>query len=120
MAKVKILLERPLVVHINKEESVSLDAGLQEVDKEIAEHWYVKVHSQPITDDVLQVDESKKALKAVQGDLKTAKSQLADADKKIAEQAQLIGELQSKLNELKSPDDQPKGGEQPKEPTKEK
>ena len=120
MAKVKILLERPLVVHINKEESVSLDAGLQHVDKEIAEHWYVKAHSQPITDEALEADESKKALKQAKDELKTAKSQLADADKKIAEQAQLIAELQAKLNELQSSDDQSKGNVPPNEPTKEK
>jgi hypothetical protein len=38
---------------------VSLDAGLQEVDKEVAEHWYVKAHSQPISDEALEVDEAK-------------------------------------------------------------
>lgn len=104
MAKVKILLEKPLTIHLNKDESVSLDAGLQEVEKEVAEHWYVKAHSQPISDEAIEVDEAKKALKKVQGELKEAKAQLVEAGNQIVEKDKLIVDLQAKLDEATKPE----------------
>ncbi|MFV0410950.1 MAG: hypothetical protein ACK5LJ_15005 [Paracoccus sp. (in: a-proteobacteria)] len=98
MAKVKILLEKPLTVQIDKEQSVSLEAGLQEVDKAVAEHWYVKAHSQPITDSDLKADQAKATLKAAQTELKAVKEQLTSAEAKIAEQEKLIADLQAKVN----------------------
>ena len=113
MAKVKILLEKPLTIHLSKEKSVSLDAGLQEVDKVVAEHWYVKAHSQPISDEALEVDEAKKALKKLQIELKDSKDQLVEAGEKLAEKDNLIADLQAKLDAATKP-------EQPKEQEKAK
>ena len=98
MAKVKILLEKPLTIHLSKEKSVSLDAGLQEVDKEVAEHWYIKAHSQPISDEALEVDEAKKALNKLQIELKNSKDQLVEAGEKLAEKDNLIADLQARLD----------------------
>lgn len=51
---VQILLTKELVVNLGKDEhgqqnTVTLPAGVQEVEAEIAEHWFVKAHSQEIT-----------------------------------------------------------------------
>jgi len=113
MAKVKILLEKPLTVYLDKDTSVSLDAGLQEVDKVVAEHWYVKAHSQPISDEALEVDEAKKALKKLQIELKDSKDQLVEAGEKLAEKDNLIADLQAKLDAATK-------SEQPKEQEKAK
>lgn len=113
MAKVKILLEKPLTVYLDKDTSVSLDAGLQEVDKVVAEHWYVKAHSQPISDEALEVDEAKKALKKLQIELKNSKDQLVEAGEKLAEKDNLIADLQAKLDAATK-------SEQPKEQEKAK
>ena len=113
MAKVKILLEKPLTVYLDKDTSVSLDAGLQEVDKVVAEPWYVKAHSQPISDEALEVDEAKKALKKLQIELKDSKDQLVEAGEKLAEKDNLIADLQAKLDAATK-------SEQPKEQEKAK
>lgn len=53
----QILLTKQLVVNLGKDEhgqqkTVTLPAGVQEVDAEIADHWFVKAHAQEITPSV--------------------------------------------------------------------
>lgn len=55
---VQILLTKELVVNLGKDgngqqNTVTLPAGVQEVAAEIAEHWFVKAHSQEITQTVV-------------------------------------------------------------------
>lgn len=51
---VQILLTKQLTVNLGRDDqgevkTVVLEAGIQEVEQEIAEHWFVKAHSQEIT-----------------------------------------------------------------------
>lgn len=53
----QILLTKQLVVNLGKDEhgqqkTVTLPAGVQEVDAEVADHWFVKAHAQEITPSV--------------------------------------------------------------------
>ncbi|WP_269914804.1 STY1053 family phage-associated protein [Acinetobacter sp. HY1485] len=83
MSKVQILLSKDLVIHLSKDEKVELKAGINEVDSELAEHWYVAAHSQPITSSDLETDGLKKQLEDVQAELATATTQLDEANKTI-------------------------------------
>lgn len=76
MAKVQILLPKPILVHLSKDDKVELPAGIQEIDEELAKHWYVAAHSQPITSHDLEVDSVKK-------DLEAATTALSEKDAEI-------------------------------------
>ena len=84
MSKVQILLAKDLVIHLSKDEKVELKAGINEIDSELAEHWYVAAHSQPITASDLESDGLKKQLEEIQAELATATTQLDEANKTIA------------------------------------
>ena len=86
---VQILLTKELVVNLGKDEhgqqnTVTLPAGVQEVGAEIAEHWFVKAHSQEITASAAD-KELQDAHDALTAEHEALKVQSAAADKKIAE-----------------------------------
>lgn len=78
MAKVQILLPKPILVHLSKDDKVELNAGIQEIDEELANHWYVAAHSQPITSQDLAID-------SVQKELEAATASISEKDAEIAE-----------------------------------
>ncbi|MDR8319982.1 hypothetical protein FPK67_19275, partial [Acinetobacter baumannii] len=50
---VQILLSKPLTVNLGRDEqgeakTIVLQAGIQEVEEDVAKHWFVKAHSQEI------------------------------------------------------------------------
>ncbi|MBF7687074.1 STY1053 family phage-associated protein [Acinetobacter rathckeae] len=96
MSKVQILLSKDLLIHLSAEESVELKSGLQEVEQEIADHWYVKAHSQPVTSDAVKDDAHKKEVESLQAELNTSNSALAAAQKTIADLQKQIEDTKAK------------------------
>lgn len=87
---VQILLTKQLTVNLGRDDqgeakTIVLQAGLQEVEQEIAEHWFVKAHSQEITAADSNSHELQTALDAANTELVALKEQSAAADEKIAE-----------------------------------
>ena len=87
---VQILLTKELVVNLGKDENgqqktVTLPAGVQEVDAEVADHWFVKAHAQEITPSVAANQELQDAHDLLTVEHKALKVQSAAADVKIAE-----------------------------------
>lgn len=87
---VQILLTKELVVNLGKDgngqqNTVTLPAGVQEVGAEIAEHWFVKAHSQEITQTVVANKELQDARDLLSTEHEALKVQSAAADVKIIE-----------------------------------
>ena len=90
MSKVQILLSKPLVVNMGKDKdgqqiNLNLPQGLQEVDQGVAEHWFVKHHSQEITQDVVVNHELQEAYDKLKEAFDALQTQSDAATKKIAE-----------------------------------
>ncbi|ESK40259.1 hypothetical protein P256_00706 [Acinetobacter nectaris CIP 110549] len=83
MSKVQILLSKDLLIHLSAEDPVELKSGLQEVEQDIADHWYVKAHSQPITSDAVKDDAHKKEVESLKAELAAAQKTIADLQKQI-------------------------------------
>ncbi len=86
----QILLTKQLVVNLGKDEhgqqkTVTLPAGVQEVDAEIADHWFVKAHAQEITPSVAINQELQNAHDLLTAEHEALKVQSAAADIKITE-----------------------------------
>ena len=85
MSKLKqILLTKQLVVNLGKDEdgqqkTITLPMGLQEVDSEIADHWFVKAHAQEITPSIAINQELQNAHDLLTSEHEALKVQLAKA-----------------------------------------
>lgn len=116
MSKVQILLSKPLVVNMGKDKdgqqiNLNLPQGLQEVDQEVAEHWFVKHHSQEITQDVVvnhelqeAYDKLKEEFDALQTQSDAATKKIADLEKQAKADAKTIAELKQKIADASSAD----------------
>lgn len=116
MSKVKIFLSKPLVVNMGKDQdgqqiNLNLPQGLQEVDQEVAEHWFVKHHSQEITQDVVvnhelqeAYDKLKEEFDALQTQSDAATKKIADLEKQAKADAKTIAELKQKIADASSAD----------------
>lgn len=116
MSKVKIFLSKPLVVNMGKDQdgqqiNLNLPQGLQEVDQEVAEHWFVKHHSQEITQDVVvnhelqeAYDKLKEEFDALQTQSDAATKKIADLEKQAKADAKEIAELKQKIADASSVD----------------
>jgi len=116
MSKVQILLSKPLVVNMGKDKdgqqiNLNLPQGLQEVDQEVAEHWFVKHHSQEITQDVVvnhelqeAYDKLKEEFDALQTQSDAATKKIADLEKQAKADAKEIAELKQKIADASSAD----------------
>ncbi|MEG2263604.1 MAG: hypothetical protein RSC68_04450 [Acinetobacter sp.] len=105
----QILLTKQLVVNLGKDEhgqqkTVTLPAGVQEVDAEIADHWFVKAHSQEITPSIAVNQELQDNFDQLKADHKALQTQSNDATKKINEleaqakaDAKTIADLQKQI-----------------------
>lgn len=114
----QILLSKELTVNLGKDEhgqpnTLKLPAGLQEVSDEVADHWFVKAHSQEITPSVAANKELQDAYDALKAEHEAVVAQSSEADKKIAaleKQAKAdavkIAELEKNQAEQKSADTQ--------------
>lgn len=86
----QILLTKQLVVNLGKDEhgqqkTVTLPAGVQEVDAEVADHWFVKAHAQEITPSVAINQELQNTHDLLTAEHEALKVQSAAADVKITE-----------------------------------
>ncbi|MEX5443434.1 hypothetical protein WCE14_08705 [Acinetobacter schindleri] len=116
MNKVQIFLSKPLVVNMGKDGNgqqinLNLPQGLQEVDQEVAEHWFVKHHSQEIPQGAVANQELQEAYDKLQADHEALQTQSDAATKKIAElekqakaDAKEIAELKQKIADASSTD----------------
>ena len=105
----QILLTKQLVVNLGKDEhgqqkTVTLPAGVQEVDAEIADHWFVKAHSQEITPSIAINQELQDNFDQLKADHAALQTQSNDATKKINEleaqakaDAKTIADLQKQI-----------------------
>ena len=101
----QILLSKELTVNLGKDEhgqqkTVKLPAGLQEVDAEIAEHWFVQAHAQEIAASVTANKELQDAYDALKADYDALVTQSNEATKKIAE---LEKQLKAKTTKAAEP-----------------
>ncbi|MGV0885991.1 hypothetical protein V6760_03850 [Acinetobacter venetianus] len=134
--QIQILLTRPLTVNLGTNEhgqakTVKLNPGLQLVDQEVADNWFVKAHCQELTQEDVENGELQKRVEKLQGDVKVLQEQ---SDKATETINKLTGEAKVKdkeISDLKillakaeqtpvavsdaSPKAAPKAKEQPKE-----
>ncbi len=90
--------------------NLNLPQGLQEVDQEVAEHWFVKHHSQEITQSDVANQELQNAYDQLKADHEALQTQSDAATKKIAElekqakaDAKEIEVLKQKIAEYEAP-----------------
>lgn len=100
--QVQILLSRPLTVNLGVDEhgqpkSKKLPSGLQHVDAEIADNWFVKAHCQEISNNDIQTGELHKQLEIANEELTILQAQSDEATKKIG---QLEGTIKERDNEI--------------------
>lgn len=104
--KVQILLSRPLSVNLGTDEhglprSHKLNAGLQTVDEEIADNWFVKAHCQEISSNDIQTGELQKQLEKANEDLSILQAQSDEATKKIEQLEGIVKERDTEIGNLK-------------------
>ncbi|MFX5295240.1 hypothetical protein ABTD24_00830 [Acinetobacter baumannii] len=104
--QVQILLSRPLSVNLGTDEhglprSHKLNAGLQTVDEEIAENWFVKAHCQEISSNDIQTGELQKQLEKANEDLSILQAQSDEATKKIEQLKGIVKERDTEIANLK-------------------
>lgn len=87
----KIFLTRDITVNLSTDskDSVQLRAGLQDVDKELAEHWFVQANSQAI-EDVVTDDASSQIIAALTTDNEQHKADLEKAAEKALDDAKQL------------------------------
>ncbi|MFX7083683.1 hypothetical protein ABTI07_03530 [Acinetobacter baumannii] len=104
--QVQILLSRPLSVNLGTDEhglprSHKLNAGLQTVDEEIANNWFVKAHCQEISSNDIQTGELQKQLEKANEDLSILQAQSDEATKKIEQLEGIVKERDTEIANLK-------------------
>ncbi|ENX58781.1 MULTISPECIES: STY1053 family phage-associated protein [Acinetobacter] len=100
--QVQILLTRPLTVNLGTNEhgqaiTVKLNPGLQLVDQEVADNWFVKAHCQELTQEDVENGELQKQVEQLQGDLQALQEQSDEATVTIGK---LKGDVQDKDQEI--------------------
>lgn len=103
---VQILLSKQLTVNLGRDEqgqakTVVLQAGLQEVEQEVAEHWFVKAHAQEVTSSDTQSHELQQALDKANEDLKVLQAQADAATTKISDLTTNVKDRDEEIKNLK-------------------
>jgi peptidoglycan hydrolase CwlO-like protein len=116
MSKVQIYLSKALKVNLGQDENgqqinVDLPFGLQEVDAEVAEHWFVKAHSQEIPQSAVANQALQAEFEQLQADHAALQAQSDAATKKIAElekqakaDVKTIAELNKQIADAAAPE----------------
>ncbi|MDO7243120.1 hypothetical protein Q5M44_01050 [Acinetobacter pittii] len=104
--QVQILLSRPLTVNLGTDDhgqpiSVKLSPGLQHVEPEIADNWFVKAHCQEISSNDIQTGELQKQLEIVNEELSILQTQSDEATKKIGQLEGIVKERDTEIANLK-------------------
>lgn len=116
MSKVQVFLSKPLKVNLGQDENgqqINLDLpyGLQEVDPEVAEHWFVKAHSQEIPQSAVanqalqaELDQLKADHAALQAQSDAATKKITELEKQAKADAKTIAELTKQLADTSTPE----------------
>lgn len=104
--QVQILLTRPLTVNLGTNEhgqaiTVKLNSGLQSVDQDVADNWFVKAHCQELTQEDVENGELQKQVEKLQGDLKVLQEQSDEATKTIEKLQADVQEKDKEISDLK-------------------
>jgi chromosome segregation ATPase len=99
---VQILLSKQLTVNLGRDDqgeakTIVLQPGLQEVEQDIAEHWFVKAHSQAITSSDALSGELQVALDAANAAIESLTNQSEAATDQIN---QLTDDLKNRDKEV--------------------
>ena len=103
---IQILLSKQLTVNLGRDEqgqakTVVLQAGLQEVEQEVAEHWFVKANAQEVTSSDTQSHELQQALDKANEDLKVLQAQADAATTKISDLTTDVKDRDEEIKNLK-------------------
>ena len=123
---VQILLSKQLTVNLGRDDqgeakTIVLQPGLQEVEQDIAEHWFVKAHSQAITSSDALSGELQVALDAANAAIESLTTQseaatgqinqliddLKNRDKEVADLKIQLAKAQQTQSEVAKPADSP-------------
>ena len=123
---VQILLSKQLTVNLGRDDqgeakTIVLQPGLQEVEQDIAEHWFVKAHSQAITSSDALSGELQVALDAANAAIESLTNQseaatdqinqltddLKNRDKEVADLKIQLAKAQQIQSEAAKPADSP-------------
>lgn len=103
---VQILLTKQLTVNLGRDaqgevKTIVLQAGLQEVEQEVAEHWFVKAHSQEISLGDVHSHELQQALDQANEDIKNLQTQADSATKQIKKLGDDLKDRDKEVADLK-------------------
>lgn len=103
---VQILLSKQLTVNLGRDDqgeakTVVLQAGLQEVEKEIAEHWFVAAHAQEVPAHSAYANELEEIIKQKDIELASMQIQIDEAAKQHLKHGEEIKAKDKELSDLK-------------------
>lgn len=116
MSKVQVFLSKALKVNLGQDEhgqqiNLDLPYGLQEVDPEVAEHWFVQAHAQEIPQSAIANQELQAEFEQLQADHTALQAQSDATTKKITElekqakaDAKTIAELNKQIADAAAPE----------------
>lgn len=104
--QVRILLSRPLTVNLGTNEhgqaiTVKLNPGLQLVDQEVADNWFVKAHCQELTQEDVHAGELQEQVKQLQGELQVLQEQSDKATETINKLTEEAKAKDKEISDLK-------------------
>ncbi|AUM27144.1 STY1053 family phage-associated protein [Acinetobacter pittii] len=103
---VQILLSKQLTVNLGRDDqgeakTVVLQAGLQQVEKEIAEHWFVAAHSQEIPAHSAYTNELEELLEQKYQEIAAMQIQIDEAEKQHLKHGEDIKAKDKEISDLK-------------------
>lgn len=103
---VQILLSKQLTVNLGRDDqgeakTVVLQAGLQEVEKEIAEHWFVAAHSQEVPAHSAYAGELEEIIKQKDIEIAAMQIQIDEAGKQNLKHGEDIKAKDKEISDLK-------------------
>ncbi|MDV7705013.1 STY1053 family phage-associated protein [Acinetobacter pittii] len=103
---VQILLSKQLTVNLGRDDqgeakTVVLQAGLQQVEKEIAEHWFVAAHSQEIPAHSAYTNELEELLEQKDQEIAAMQIQIDEAEKQHLKHGEDIKAKDKEISDLK-------------------
>ncbi|MEQ1123464.1 hypothetical protein [Acinetobacter seifertii] len=103
---VKILLGKQLIVNLGRDEqgeakTVVLQEGLQEVEEDIAKHWFVAAHAQEIPESSAYSSELEKLIQQKDEEIAAMQIQIDEAGNQISNHAGEMASKDKELNDLK-------------------
>lgn len=103
---VKILLGKQLTVNLGRDEqgeakTVVLQEGLQEVEEDIAKHWFVAAHAQEIPESSAYSSELEKVIEQKDQEIAAMQIQIDEAGKQILKHDEEMKAKDKEISDLK-------------------